>query len=209
MPLRPLCPRCPSAVTESGGIWACSHHGTVPPLWRTSESSYDAFGAHLGRAEGFPTYLPWPMRPAWRVTDFGVVTADKGAQATLTAVAGVTEHDGPVEVVVVSEEPGIGLGARCAGTVHSDPGAEIAGSPPTVRVRIDSQSVPLWAIGTAEEAGVDRSVVAGEAGGRWLWLVIRPASAIMLLRTDWRLADVSGMGVPLLELPFGGPPPSW
>ena len=55
----------------------------------------------------------------------------------------------------------------------------------------------------------DRSVVAGEAGGRWLWIVLRPASALLLLREDWILRDVSHLGPQLVELPFGGPRPTW
>ena len=78
--------------------------------------------------------------------------------------------------------------------------------PPTVRVRIDSQIDPAVAgLHHAAAGEWDRSVVAGEADGRWLWLVLRPASAIMLLRDDWILRDVSGLGPPLVELPFGGP----
>lgn len=208
MSLTPLCPRCPGPLTGSGDSWTCGDHGSVTPLWHPDQPSYDAFGEHLSRAEGFPTYLPWPMAAGWQVSDFGVVQGSGPAQATLTAAVGSTPDDGPVEVLVVSEEPGVGLGARCAGTVHSDPGHEIAGRP-LARVRIDSQSTPLWSIGTTDEVDVDRSVAAGEADGRWLWLVVRPASAIMLLNTDWLLADVSGLGAPLLELPFGGPAPSW
>ncbi|WP_447647083.1 DUF6758 family protein [Nocardioides zeae] len=49
----------------------------------------------------------------------------------------------------------------------------------------------------------------GEAHGRWLWLVLRPASAILLLRDDWILQDLSGVGPPLVELPFGGDRPVW
>ena len=55
----------------------------------------------------------------------------------------------------------------------------------------------------------DRSVVVGEASGRWLWLVIRPASAILLLREEWQLRDVSGLGMALVEVPFGGPHTRW
>ena len=50
---------------------------------------------------------------------------------------------------------------------------------------------------------------AGEAAGRWLWIVLRPASAMLLLRDDWILRDVSGVGPPLLEMPFGGQRPVW
>jgi hypothetical protein len=40
-------------------------------------------------------------------------------------------------------------------------------------------------------------------------MVLRPASAVLLLRDDWILRDVSAVGPALLELPFGGPGPSW
>ena len=73
-----------------------------------------------------------------------------------------------------------------------------------------SQSVPLWPVSTAtSDVELDRAVFAGEAGGRWLWVILRPASAMLLLRDEWILRDVSGLGPPLVELPFGGPRPSW
>ena len=66
---------------------------------------------------------------------------------------------------------------------------------PTVRVRIGSQAVPLWVVSTSSaDDRFDRSVFAGEADGRWLWLVLRPASAMLLLRDDWILRDVSSVG---------------
>ena len=52
-------------------------------------------------------------------------------RATLTCCSGTSELDGPVDVVVVAEEAGIGLGARCAGTLHDDPGDEVGIGPPT------------------------------------------------------------------------------
>jgi hypothetical protein len=77
-------------------------------------------------------------------------------------------------------------------------------------VRLDARQVPLWAVSTSGGTGEwDRSVVAGEAGGRWLWIIVRPASAILLLRDDWILRDVSGLGPPLVELPFASPAPPW
>ncbi len=79
-----------------------------------------------------------------------------------------------------------------------------------MRVRIDRQVVPLWPVSTsAASAEWDRSVVAGEAEGRWLWIVLRPASAMLLLRDDWILRDASQSGPHLVELPFGGPAPAW
>jgi len=210
MSLAAGCPRCPEPVTESGGTWTCTDHGAVPPLWRPGTASYDTFTEHLAAADGFPTYVPWPLSPGWHVTDFGVVGSPGRPRATLTGVAGPTPLDGPVAMLIVAEEPGTGLGARCAGTLQSDPGTEIAGSTPTARIRLASQGGPLWPISTHDaDTRLDRSVFAGEAHGRWLWLVLRPASAILLLADEWILLDVSGFGAQLLETPFGGNPPAW
>lgn len=182
----------------------------MPPLWRATVASYDSFSEHLRRAESFPTYLPWPMASGWQVTGFGVVAGRSGPVATAVSVSGMSPLDGPVEVTVVSEEPGTGLGARCAGTVHSDPGAEIGQETPSLKLRVDGQQAPLWLLSTpTRRDSTDRGVAAGEARGRWLWLVVNPASALLLLREEWAIADVSGVGPPLLEMPFGGPRPAW
>lgn len=208
--LDPGCPSCSSAVSGAGGGWTCDTHGPITPLWRAQESSYDAFAEHLRRAGPFPTFLPWPLGPGWHVSDFGVV-AEEGSTAhgTVTCSSGTSVLDGPVDVFVVTEEPGTGLGARAAGLDRSDPPG-VGEGPPITRVRLGTASVPLWAVSTSGADGeFDRYVVAGEAGGRWLWLVLRPAPAMLLLRDEWILRDVSGLGPPLVELPFAGPAPVW
>jgi hypothetical protein len=199
------CVRCTAPVVP------CPDHGGHAGLWRPEEASYDAFAEHLATAGPFPTYLPWPMSPGWSVTDFATVAdGTRDARATLTCTSGTSELDGPVDVIVVAEEAGTGLGARCAGSRYDDPGADIADRAPTVRVRIGSQAVNLWDVSTSASDGeFDRSVLAGEAAGRWLWIVLRPASALLLLRDDWILRDVSGAGPQLVELPFGGHRPGW
>ena len=151
-------------------------HGAVPTLWRPDQVSYDEFAEHLRFADDFPTYLPWPMSPGWAVTDFGVVTdARDRARASVTCCSGTSELDGPVDVFFVAEEAGVGLGARVASLVGDDPGHEIGDGPPTVRVRIASQQVSLWSVSTAgSDSEFDRSVFAGEAAGRWLWIVLPP-----------------------------------
>ncbi len=211
------CPRCPAPVAEVGdGRWSCPEHGVVVPLWRPRASSYDAFAQHLRRADAFPTYLPWPLGPGWSVSDFAVAQDGDGARATMTCVSGTSQLDGPVDVIVISEEPGTGFGARVAGLTSADggarldPGLEVGEGPPPVRVRVEQHPVGLWPVSVSGMPGEwDRSVLAGEAGGRWLWLVLRPASAILLLRDDWILRDVSATGPQLVALPFGGAAPSW
>lgn len=212
------CPRCPAPVAEIGdGRWSCPEHGVVVPLWRPRVSSYDAFAQHLRRVGAFPTYLPWPLGPGWSVSDFAAVARDgEGPRATMTCVSGSSQLDGPVDVIVISEEPGTGFGARVAGLTTADggarldPGQEVGEGPPPVRVRVEQHPVGLWPVSVSGTPGEwDRSVLAGEAGGRWLWLVLRPASAILLLRDDWILRDVSATGPQLVALPFGGAAPSW
>jgi len=206
------CVHCPAPVAEAtDGTWSCPDHGVTQALWRAEEASYDGFAEHLRTADGFPTYVPWPLSPGWSLTDFAAVAAAPGrATASLTCTSGTSELDGPVDVLVVAEEAGTGLGARCAGTRYTDPGSEIGERPPSARVRIGSQAVNLWDISTSSDDGeFDRSVLAGEAAGRWLWIVLRPASALLLFRDDWILRDVSGAGPHLVALPFGGHRPGW
>ncbi|MGB0100142.1 MAG: DUF6758 family protein [Nocardioides sp.] len=205
MSLASSCVRCSAPVVP------CPDHGAQAALWRPQESSYDAFAEHLVKARQFPTYLPWPLSPGWSVTDFATVADEStGARATLTCSSGTSELDGPVDVIVVAEEAGTGLGKRCAGTRYDDPGAEIADRAPTARVRIGSHPVNLWDVSTSmSDSEIDRSVLAGEAAGRWLWIVLRPASALLLLQADWILRDVSRMGPQLVELPFGGHRAGW
>jgi hypothetical protein len=103
----------------------------------------------------------------------------------------------------------VGLGARCAGVAHTDPGADIEG-PPHVKVALYGHPVPLWAVSTSDrDAAFDRSVFAGEAQGRWLWLVLRPASAALLLQHEWQFSDASDLGPELVDLPFAEVPPGW
>ncbi len=209
--LLPGCPRCAETVslTSAQGIVACPLHGTVPALWRAATPSYDGFGVHLLAAEGFPTYLPWPLGPGWRVSDFAYVAGGPLARATMTCSSGSSDLDGPVDLVVVAEEPATGLGARIAG-LADDLGHDVGRGPAAAHVQLDGHPVALWPVSTSSaDADFDRSVVVGEAHGRWLWLVLRPASAMLLLGEDRLLRDVSGAGPTLLELDFGGPAPLW
>jgi hypothetical protein len=210
--LRRGCPRCrqPVDATAEDG---CSGHGAGPVLWRADVATYGAFVEHLAVARDFPTYLPWPMAPGWAVSDFAVVTEPAGVPlATLTCVSGTSELDGPVDALLVAEEPGVGLGARCAGLPGGDPGHEMGDQQPVVRVRIGSLTTALWTVSTSRDDRaheLDRTVLAGEALGRWLWVVLRPASAVLLMRDDWILRDVVGGGPLMVEMPFTGSGPDW
>ena len=206
------CPRCREPL-EHPGPAACAGHGAGPLLWRPEEPSYDDFALHLRAARDFPTYLPWPMGPGWAVSDFAVVTESDGVPvATLSCVSGTSELDGPVDALLVVEERGVGLGARCARLPADVADRELRRQPPAVRVRIGRMARPLWTVSTSTDPTtpeLDRTVLAGEAAGRWLWVVLRPASAVLLMRDDWILRDVSGAGPQVLAMPFAGPRPGW
>jgi hypothetical protein len=211
MRLEPGCPRCPASVTGTGTAWVCPTHETIVPLWRATEAGYDAFTDHLALSRPLPTWLPWPLPDGWHVTDFGCVGVEGGTpQAAYATCSGPSALDGVVELTVVTEEPGVGLGARCGGVVHTDPGREAGVGTAPIRLRVGSASVPLWLISTDEvPEALDRAVLAGEAQGRWLWVVLRPASAALLLHDLGRLDDVSELGPQLLTLPFGPAPSAW
>jgi hypothetical protein len=219
MVLEAACPRCPAEITSSDGAWSCPLHGPTAPLWRTTRSEYDDFVDHLERARPLPTWLPWPVPPGWHLTDFGcVAVSGENATAVFTTCSGPSEPDGVVEVTVVTEEAGVGLGARVARVTHTDPGREAVVGAPATKIRVDAATVPLWPVPTAAvepggpavgESVLDRSVLVGEAGGRWVWLVLRPAPAALLLHAKWLLHDVSALGPALVDLPFGAAPRAW
>lgn len=210
MVLEASCPRCPVPLAEQGPEHRCAEHGRVEPLWRPRVADYQSFAELLTRYEDLPTYLPWPMSPGWSIADFGCVGDGSAPSATLTTTVGTSDLDGEVSVCVLTEDPGVGVGARCAGAAHVDPGDQVGRGPPAVRVRAGNHPVPLWPVDAGDSGDpLARSVFAGETGGRWLWVVLRPASAALLLRDEWLLADVAGFGPQAVDMPFGGTPPHW
>ena len=215
MKLEPECPRCVSAVTgtgsSSGAGWICATHEAIVPLWRVTDPGYDAFAEYLVLSRPLPSWLPWPLPDGWQVTDFGAVGLEGTTpQAAYITCSGPSEHDGVVELTVITEEPGVGLAARCGGVRHTDPGREAGEGVPPTRIRVDGSTVPMWLVSVDDpRVTLDRAVLAGEAGGRWLWLVLRPASAALSLPEMAPLHDVSELGPQLVTLPFGRVPRTW
>ena len=90
-----------------------------------------------------------------------------------------------------------------------DPGPSMTRGPAAVSVRAEGRPVKLWSVQPEDEQPLERAVFAGESGGRWLWLVVTPAPAALLLRDEWLLADVTGFGPQALAMPFGERRSSW
>ena len=61
---------------------------------------------------------------------------------------------------------------------------------------------PLWSVLEDPDLAHDRSVWVGEAGGAWLWLVVWPETADLLLHDGLSLVDLRDPAFSL-DLPFG------
>ena len=112
---------------------------------------------------------------------------------------------GPADVLLVAEEPGIGLGTRFAGIPGPDPGpfleATVAHAPAHAKVRASGWLTPLWSVKSAS----DRSAYVGEAKGLWLYAIAWPATAGYLLAEDLSLSDLTDDAPG--ELVYGAPSP--
>lgn len=128
-----------------------------------------------------------------------------GAHATAVACSGPTPlGEGPADVILVAEEPGVGLGNRFAGLGGPDPGrrfAELATTTAHARIRADGHDTPMWSVGTAD----DRVAYVGEALGIWLYAIAWPPNAGYVLSEHIVLRDLT-TGVPA-ELLYGAPSP--
>jgi hypothetical protein len=127
-----------------------------------------------------------------------------GARATIVALSGPNPLGGPGDMLVVAEDPGIGLGAGLAGLEEVDPGGGFAITQPSAAASFGNRDVPLWLVDTP-----DRAVFAGEAEACWLWLVLWPETAGALLIDPIELRDLRDLRDPCqdLDLPFGAPSP--
>jgi hypothetical protein len=147
-----------------------------------------------------PLWLPWPLPTGWLVSGVGLAGDPRGpARATVLACSGPNPVGGAADLLVVAEEPTVGLGASYAGLSEVDPGTTFEGTAPHAKVQARGRPLSLWCLAGPE----DRAVYVGEAGGCWLWLVLYPASAGHLLAEHLRLADLSDLGAEIDLIPFG------
>jgi hypothetical protein len=200
----PSCPRCGGPVHEPSAwssAWQCDVHGEVHPL--RSVSSLSAEGLEgLRRGAVVPVWLPWPLPTGWLVTGFaGAGDERSGTRGCVVALSGPNPVGGPGEMLVVSEELGVGLGARLAGLDGPDPGSGFTSGAPHALVQFGNHEFPLWHV-----EAPDRAAFAGEILGSWLWLILWPDTAGMLLFDPLELRDLRDPGQDF-ALPFGARSP--
>lgn len=152
----------------------------------------------LLRNAAVPVWLPWPLPARWLVTGIAGASDERsGARGSAVTLSGPNPFGGPAEMLIVSEEPGLGLGARFAGLAGPDPGAGFAAHQPQAYVQVSKHEFPLWHVDAP-----DRAVFAGAVLGHWLWLVLWPDTAGLLLAEPLALRDLRDEGQDL-NLPYG------
>jgi hypothetical protein len=165
--------------------WRCDRHGPVYPLHVAPHANADTLLSACQRA-AVPFWLPHPMLPGWTVTGIAHAGDERTtARASALACSGPAPLGGPADIVLVAEEPGVGLGAWLAGIEGTDPGTEFA-SAPQAKVHTAGHPTPLWTLPASD----DRSVYVGEALGMWLWAVMWPSHAGYILAEHLVLHDV-------------------
>jgi hypothetical protein len=137
------------------------------------------------------------MPGVWLCSGIGYAGDDRiSACAVAVCLTGPSPLGGGAEVVLVAEEPGVGLGARYAGLAEAD--AHFDTTPPDVRVMAAGHPAPLWNL----PGPADRAVFVGEAKGHWLWVVVHPAAAGVVMYDEPVFTDAAEVA-PAAELEFG------
>ncbi len=180
--------------------WECGGHGAVAPYLPVLRASGESVRQLSGRA-AVPVWSPLPLLPGWTLAGLGSAGDERhGARATAVAFGGPSPLGGPADLVIVAEEPGTGLGARLAGTDGLDAGTFVQGAP-DAKVLAAGHPTPLWRVASAE----DRVAFVGEALGVWLWAVLWPPAAELVLLEHVELHDLRHEAHAALDLPVGAP----
>jgi hypothetical protein len=134
-----------------------------------------------------PLWAPSPLLPGWTITGVGWAGDDRsGTRATVLACTGPAPLGGVADLLLVAEEPGVGLGAGYAGLPATAATPDLSG-PAAAKVHVAGHPTALW---TVLGAPAGRAVLAGEALGVWLWAVLWPAEAGYVLLEHVVLHDV-------------------
>ncbi|MGA5425097.1 DUF6758 family protein [Streptomyces lavendulocolor] len=200
----PSCPKCGGRVRAPGlfsDSWQCDVHGAVHPLQPVLPPSVEALGVVTHRSQ-VPVWMPWPLPVGWLFTGVAYAGDDRsGGRAAVVACSGPAPLGGVGELLLIAEEPGVGLGARYAGIDGVDPGPHMCtGTRPQSKVLAAGRPTPLWHVGDVPE---DRAVFAGEARGLWLWAVVWPEKSGLLMYDELVLTDLREAGSEVELLPCG------
>lgn len=201
----PTCPRCGRDLRAPGlwsSAWTCPNHGSVPPYTVLPRSGLETVEHVLQRAK-VPVWMAHGLSHGWVCSGFGYAGDERdGARAVATSLTGPGPLGGGAELLLVAEEPGVGLGARHAGLCGPDPGAGFDAGPPDAKVEIAGHPTALWSLPVED----DCAAFIGEAKGLWLWVIVCPAAAGVAMYDAISLEDMRD-GFAEAELAFGSVSP--
>lgn len=185
----PTCPRCGVEVRAPGlwsSAWECPRHGSVAPYTVLTHTGPDAMDHVVQRAK-VPVWLAGGLPGGWVCSGFAYAGDDRsGARATVTAMSGPSPLGGPAELMLIAEEPGVGLGSRHAGLAETDPGDGFGRGTADAKVIAAAHPTAMWSVPVAP----DRAGFLGEAKGLWLWALVWPATAGVLMYDGLQLSDL-------------------
>ncbi len=201
--------------------WTCAEHGAVAPLHAPHPGTSERL-AQVAARSGVPVWLPWPLPVRWLVTGLQHAGDDRsGPIASVVALSGPNPlperlgggahreraaQEPTADLLLVAEQPAVGLGASLAGLPEVDAGDSLSGAlvagGPQAKVHAAGHPTPLWHV----PAESDRAAYVGEAHGVWLWLIMWPPSAGAMVLEGLRLIDARDPGHPL-DIPTGAPSP--
>jgi hypothetical protein len=186
----PVCARCGGPLRPPGlwsSRWQCERDGAVEPyvVWpRVGPDTLD----YVRTKSTVPLWIPWPLPHGWVLSGLAYAGDEReGAHASVVACTGPSPLGGAAELLLIAEDPGVGLGARYAGMEGMDPGDGIGDGPPDAKISAAGHPTPLWLV----PAAADAAVFVGEAKGRWLWLLLWPATAGVLAYDELTLLDAA------------------
>lgn len=186
--MAPVCPRCGGAVRAPDLVssrWRCDHDGDIDPLHLVAPVTAGSLASLSGRMT-LPVWVLDPAPVGWTLGGLAYAGEERtGTRATMTAWCGPSPAGGVGDVLLVTEEPGVGLGSHYAGHRGLDAGDWVVGKPDG-HVRVRGRPVPLWECGDTPE---DRVALVGETDGQWLWMVCWPLLADLLLLEELHLRD--------------------
>lgn len=163
----------------------------------------DPFTAVIGggiKAVPAPVWAPWPLPEHWVFGGLAFTGSPAYGGCAVTSWNGVDQFGDRAELLLICEEAGAGVGSHFAALPVTYPGPGVGEGPPHARFTVEDRPVPLWAVDGVDP---DRAVYAGEAAGRWLWVVVHPAAAGALVVEPLQLVDARQLGAELSLLPLG------
>ncbi len=178
--------------------WECAVHGPVAPVKPDPVPTAD-WTRHVCASSRVPVWLPWPLPDGWVVAAIAPIGDEvSGIPAVATVLTGPSPLGGPAEMLIVSEEPGVGFATHLAGLDGTDPG-RVVDAAPYSHVVVHGRPLPIWLVPT----DADQAVVVGERDLVWIWVMVRPASAGAMLVDHLAFADARVLGEEVRLLPYG------